>query len=119
MEEPKQKAKFDIEYKQILSEEDSMLTLKKLEAMEPGLFAQGLLIDSPEGINLANTGKEIMWVANRAFLPFWSIYTQDPHKPEALDSFEKVWRFGNKIKFEFHIQKLIQCDHEAFKRYRF
>lgn len=35
-----------------------MLTLKDLEDMEPGtIFAQGKVLDSSEGCNMANTGK--------------------------------------------------------------
>jgi len=34
-----------------------MLTLEKLKEMKQGVFAQGKVIDSPKGANMANTGK--------------------------------------------------------------
>lgn len=95
-----------------------MLTLKDLKEMEKEtIFAQGEIIDSPEGINLANTGKTIKWVACRGWIEDWAIYADNPYTPQS--SFEEVARMGDKVSLEVHIKKLVPCDDEAFAMYRY
>lgn len=92
------------------------LTLKQLEEMKPGIFAQGETIDSPEGCNMANTGKTIKWVAVRGTIPDWAIYTDNPYSPQF--SYESVADYGDKVHEEKHIKRLVPCTTEAFKMYR-
>jgi len=43
-----------------------MLTLEDLKNLEPNtIFAKGIIVDSPEGINMARSGKMLRWVAVR------------------------------------------------------
>ena len=94
-----------------------MLTLKDLKEMQrEAIFAQGEVIDSPEGINLANTGKTIKWVACRGWIEDWAIYADNPYTPQS--SFEEVKDYGDKVHSEEHIKKLVYCDNEAFAMYR-
>lgn len=92
-----------------------MLTLKQLKEMEPDtIFAKGEIIDSPDGINMENTGKQLRWVACRGGIHDWAIYCHLA---------DKDWDFiktqGNKVIREKNIKKLIPCDDEAFKMYRY
>ena len=111
---------------------EGVLTLAKLKAMEPDtVFAKGTFIDSPEGCNLANTGKEVRWVAVRGGIHDWAIYAQNPYYiddfgPEVMAvGYSGVWDWqmiadqGDKVYNESHIRKLVPCDDEAFEMYRY
>lgn len=91
-----------------------MLTLKKLKEMEPGtIFDSGLIVDSPEGINMTNSKKMLKWVAVRGGIHDWCIYCH-----WSIVSHDYVKRHGDKIYSKDNIKKLVPCDDEAFKMYR-
>ena len=94
-----------------------MLTLKKLKEMEPGIFAQGIVEDKPKGINMADTGTLLKWVAVRGGIHDWTIYADNPYHPRG--SHEGVANLGDKLTGEENIRKLVPCDTEAFKMYRY
>jgi hypothetical protein len=95
-----------------------MLTIKDLKEMQPStIFAQGEIEDSPNGINMAGTGKIMKWVAVRGGIPDWAIYSDNPYNP--MNSFEGVKDLGDKVTGEANIKKLVPCDDEAFKMYRY
>ena len=90
-----------------------MLTLKKLETLEEGIFLTGEVQDGPEGINLSNSGKQLRWVACRGTISDWCIYAHfSDHSAEC------VAQMGDKVLSEEHIKRLVNCDEEAFNRYR-
>lgn len=92
-----------------------MLTLQELKDMEPDtIFATGTIVDSPDGINLANTGKTLRWVACRGGIHDWAIYAQ----AESWSA-DEVKRLGDKVGSEANIKKLVPCDDEAFAMYRY
>ena len=92
-----------------------MLTLKDLKEMEPDtIFANGETVDSPEGINMDNTGQELRWVAVRGGIHDWAIYCDLIYR-SGMD----VKNMGNKVTIEANIKKLVPCDDEAFKMYRY
>jgi len=92
-----------------------MLTLEQLKAIQPHtLFATGVTIDSPEGINMTNSGKELRWVAVRGEIHDWSIYVHFSSNPV-----EWVRRFGDKVCREYHITKLVPATKEAMEMYRY
>ena len=93
-----------------------MLTIKKLKEMKEGIFAQGEVIDSPEGANMANTGKMMKWVAVRGIIHDWAIYCDNPYMPQ-LD-FQGVRDMGDKIHDREVVKKLVPCDKEALDMYR-
>lgn len=107
------------------------LTLKQLKEMKPGIFAKGTFIDNPEGCNMANTGKEVRWVAVRGDIEDWCIYSQNPYyiddfSPKVMAiGYSGIWDWqkiadeGDKISSENNIKKLVPCDEEAFKMYRY
>jgi len=90
-----------------------MLTIKKLKKMESGtIFAKGQSIDSPDGINIANTGTQLHWVAVRGGIHDWAIYCS------INPDFEWIKRMGSKVHDNDTIKKLVSCDNKAFTMYR-
>lgn len=92
----------------------SDLTLQQLKDMEPGIFATGTTTDSPDGINMANTGQPLRWVATRGGIHDWAIYIHTEHW-----SAEQVKNNGDKVTSERNIKSLVPCDDEAFRMYRY
>lgn len=92
-----------------------MITLEQLKAMPPKtIFATGTAYDNPEGLFMANTKRELRWVAERGGIHDWTIYT---HFSE--HDAEWVRRHGDKVFGKEHIKKLVPCDDEAFAMYRY
>lgn len=92
-----------------------MLTIKQLKEMKPNtIFAKGEIVDSPDGININNSGKQLRWVAVRGGIHDWAIYC---HLAEKEYEWIKDW--GDKVHSEQNIKKLVPCDDEAFKMYRY
>lgn len=91
-----------------------MLTVGMLKAMPKGtVFATGTAADSPEGIHMTGSGKELRWIAQRGDICDWTIYYhQSEHDIEWLK------RFGDKVISEHHVRKLVPCDDGAFIFYR-
>ena len=82
--------------------------------MKPStIFLKGTMVDSPDGINMGNTGKQLRWLAVRGGIHDWAIYCHLA---------DKDWDFirtqGNKVGGEENIKRLVPCDDEAFKMYR-
>jgi hypothetical protein len=94
-----------------------MLTLQQLKEMKPGtIFAKGFFIDSPEAVNVANTGKLCKFVAVRGDIHDWTIYTDNPHDPRS--DMNDVAEYGDKLHNLNYVKKLVKCDDEALKMYR-
>lgn len=91
-----------------------MLTLKMLKDMDPGVFMTGEIVDSPDGINMMNSGQQLRWVATRGGIHDWAIYVGP-----ASQSIEDVKDYGDKVTSERNIKKLVECDDEAFEMYRY
>ncbi len=81
------------------------------------IFAQGEVRDNPEGVNMANTGQSLMWVAVRGGIYDWAIYIDNPYIP--LGSYSGVRSNGDKVTNEENIKKLVPCDDDAFAMYRY
>ena len=83
------------------------------------IFYYGIAKDSPEDLNLCNTGKLVRWVAVKGGIDDWAIYCMNPHYLETEDHWEwfKIAQLGDKIHSEETIKKLIKCDDELLKLY--
>lgn len=91
-----------------------MLTLQQLKEMPAGnIFATGIAIDDEDGLFMANTGRELRWVAVRGGIYDWAIYCHLADKGE-----DWIKRQGDKVCDERNIKRLVKCDDEAFKMYR-
>lgn len=96
---------------------DGLLTIEKLKAMQPGtVFAQGEVENTPQGIFMSDEqpGRKLCWVAKRGGYHDWGIYIHwaDRGYGYALTN-------GDKVINEANIKKLVPCDEEAFKMYRY
>ena len=91
------------------------LTLKQLQDMQPGVFAEGIVANSPDGIYMINAfpGRRMIWVAKRGAIPDWAIYIhwEDNGREFVLEQ-------GDKVLGKDNIQKLVPCDDEALAMYR-
>ena len=89
------------------------LTIKKLKEIEQNtIFAKGTMVDSPDGINMSNSGKQLWWVAVRGGIHDWAIYCSIVPDPEWIK------RMGDKVHDKETIKKLVLCNDEAFEMYR-
>lgn len=92
-----------------------MLTLQTLKDMKPGqIIASGVMADVPDGLYMAGTGRNLLWVAKRGGIHDWAIYC---HFQE--NGVDYVISNGDKVTDEKHIKMLVPCDDEAFDMYRF
>jgi hypothetical protein len=93
----------------------AMLTVEHLKEMKPNkIFASGLAYDEPHGLFMANTNRELRWVAQRGCIHDWAIYCHFSDKSE-----DWVARHGDKVSLEDNIRKLVPCNDDAFKMYRY
>ena len=92
-----------------------MLTVEKLkEIPKHSIFATGTAMDNALGLFMANTGRELRWVAVAGEIGDWCIYC---HFAEW--SIESIKRNGDKVCSERNIKMCVPCDDESFKRYRY
>lgn len=91
------------------------LTVYALELLEPrATIATGFAPDSPEGINMTNSGKSLRWVAVRGQgAPDWAIYCHWSWR-----DVEWIKRMGDKVHDRKTIKRLVPCTAEVLKRYR-
>lgn len=91
------------------------LTADVLEWITPhSIFAQGEIVDSPEGVNMSNSGKMLRWVAVRGGISDWAIYAHFADK-----SWQEIAEGGDKVFNKENIKKLVPCDESALKAYRY
>lgn len=92
-----------------------MLTLKMLQQMpENTIFATGVLVDDKDGLFMANTKKELRWVAVRGGIADWSIYCHFADR-----NIEWIRHYGDKVYDENNIKRCIEADEEALAYYRY
>lgn len=94
-----------------------MLTLEQLQKMPPKtVFASGVIENSPDGVYMTSNdpGRLLRWAARRGGIHDWAIYILWAERTQ-----EEVLSFGDKVTTEGNIKKLVPCDDEAFKMYRF
>ena len=91
-----------------------MLTIEKLKEVEPrSVFARGEIVDSPDGINMTNSGMMLKWVAVRGGIHDWTIYCDFASK-----GYDWIQSQGDKVGDPTNIKRLVPCDEEALKMYR-
>jgi len=88
-----------------------MLTIEDLKAFGPGIFAARTFID--DGSFMQN-GLLLKMVAVRGNIHDWSIYVGREEQ-----SYEEIERVGDKITGTYLIKRLVPCNEEALKMYRY
>lgn len=94
-----------------------LLTLEKLKELDKySIIAHGITTNDPEGIYMTNSdkGRKLIWVAKRGYIPDWTIYIH-----WADNGLDYVLDYGDKVISPANIKKLVPCDDEAFKMYRY
>lgn len=91
------------------------MTYKEFESL-PNLevFATGVTIDNRTGVNMSNSDKKLRWVAKKGAFYDWAIYI---HFAEWTA--EQVEESGDKVVGRHNIEKLVPCDEEMLKAYRY
>jgi hypothetical protein len=101
-----------------------MVKLDYLKQLKPDtIFARGKFVDSPEGVNLAGTGRKLRWVAVRGGIHDWAIYAEPPYSDPDEEcnggwTDQQIRRHGTKVHRDSNILALVPCDDEAFAMYR-
>jgi len=93
-----------------------MLDLETLKTIPRGtIFARGKIIDSPDGINMTNSGKMLRWLAKKGYgYDDWCIYCH-----RAINDWDYVRSSGDKVINKHNIKKLVPCTDECFALYRY
>ena len=92
-----------------------MLTLDILKTFKPNeIISTGCIVDSPLGINMTNSGKQLRWVAIKGEgYDDWAIYCHwDYH------DIEWIKERGDKVANVNNIQRCIECTEEVIGKIR-
>ncbi len=92
-----------------------MLTYDEFLKIKPGSnFAQGEIINSPDGLYMTGSDKMLKWVAVKGYANDWCIYTHF-----ADNSYDYVKNYGDKVCSEDNIKRVVPCDNKTFWCYRY
>ena len=76
-------------------------------------LALGLALDNPEGLHMARTGGELVWVAVQGEIGDWCVYTHfSSHDIEFIKS------QGDKVVDRRNIDNILDITDEVWARYR-
>ena len=75
-------------------------------------FAQGEIVDSPEGLYMTGSRRILKWVAVKEYANDWCVYTHWMY-----NSVKYVVDYGDKVLFQENIENIIKFDDEVWKRY--
>jgi hypothetical protein len=91
------------------------LTLERLKTLPPTqMFADGIIVDSPDGLNMTNSGNMLRWVAKTGAIGDWCIYCH-----WAVYDVNYIMSNGDKVLDRFNIRRLVPCTDEALAMYRY
>lgn len=92
-----------------------MLTISDFNNINDGsVFSSEVVIDRPEGIVINNSGKSLRWVAKKGRIGDWALYIDSSEY-----SVHWIATYGQKIKDESIIRKILPCTDDVFKLYRY
>ena len=93
-----------------------VLTEKILDEMSPGtVIAQGEAEDSPAGLNMMGSGRQLRWIAIRGEgTADWAIFAH-----YRIYTYGEVSQYGDKVCDHVNITRVIPCTNGALARYRF
>lgn len=91
------------------------LTVEEFDKIPDGdVFRTGTLPDSPEGLNMTNSGRMLKWIAKKGYANDWAIYC---HWADSSDVY--VRQHGQKVASESNILNAVPCVKEVLNRYRY
>lgn len=91
------------------------LTMNMLSfCLKSGIIASGETVDSPEGINMANTGKPLKWVLRLGYAGDWAVYCSS----NITLSEDLVAFYGDKVRSRENINNILNISDEVWKNYR-
>lgn len=91
------------------------LTEEKFKKLpHSGIFATGVLPNSPDGLFMTNSGGELRWIAKKGGGYDWAIYCHWDSWTEI-----EIASNGDKVHNEHHIKRCVPCTDEVFKLYRY
>lgn len=95
-------------------ENQVVFTVEEFNKVESGaVIKEGLTIDSPVGINMTNSGKELRYVVKKGWADDWCIYTHFSYY-----NGKTVAMSGDKVHDKDNIQRVFPCTDEMMDRYR-
>lgn len=86
---------------------------------EGAFFAKGFFVDDASGINIADTGNLVKWVAVKGDVEDWCIYYQNPHEGTFTKDFYDIAINGDKLHYASHIMQLVYATPEMMNLYRY
>jgi len=90
-----------------------MMTIERLSEFKQGqIFRQGRLPDNPKGLNMANTGKMLKFVAVKQHGDCWTVFTH--YNTMSTDN---ILKHGDTVIREDNIRRCVPCTDEVFKNY--
>lgn len=81
---------------------------------DKAVIATGVTIDGPEGLHLANTNKQLRWVAKKGNADDWCVYAHLIEYPV-----EWVAARGDKVCDKRNIDNILKITDEIWSKYRF
>lgn len=94
-----------------------MLTIEVLKSMPKyTVFAEGTTVNSPQGVYMTDyrRGDTMRWLAKTGEIGDWCIYIDWVEKSD-----NSILRTGEKVTGNDAIRKLVPCDREVLKMYRY
>ena len=92
-----------------------MLTEELFDVIDDDtVFLRGETIDNYTGINMANTGEVLKWIAKKGNADDWTIYIHFANM-----GYHFVETNGDKVYNKEHIQRLVPCEETVLNKYRF
>ena len=90
------------------------LTQELLDATPPfGLICTGLAMDDEDGLFLANTNKELKWVAKKGAVGDWAVYAHF-----SSNSVDFVLNAGDKVQSKRNLEVILEFSDEVYSKYR-
>ena len=90
------------------------IKLKLSMLNEPNvLLAQGIVEDSPKGVNYWNTKRKLRFVIVTGMIKDWAVYIG-----EEKDKAEYIKHYGDKINDMNNLKNIIEADNKVWEKYR-
>lgn len=90
-----------------------MLTIQNLKDHLPGILKCGIVSNTKIKLEQFHSQQQLRWVAKRGIIHDWAIYIAPIEC-----SYDVVLKYGEKVRDNDIIVKLVPCDEQALGMYR-